>query len=509
MDVGRRWGRESPSVCPIPSRFIVDTLSRNPFLVRVAKDRLSATIEVRHDAELITISPDDAVAALDAASVAVDGQVSQRIEEYVAALRDPAGPPEGEYEIAAGRPATDGTDGTFTWGDSLQSRTVEWSEDEAADFYNVSTLVTVEAGTLIGWISPPQSGTDGVDVHGNRLPPTHTPREVVLKEGAWLGEDGKSVFAGVPGKIVYEDNELSVCDVVEIAGDVDFRTGNLDVASDLVIRGSIRDLFRVTTKKSLIVGGAIEGARVEAAGNVTVRGGILNRAKGRVVAGGEIAAKFCHEANLHARGVIRVSKGMINSHVYTESKLTVSCGAVIGGEVHAKHGVEARTLGSPANIATDVIVGQHPDGLPNMEAAATRSETRPATVARTRQNVARLLVEPKRPTAKHHKLVAPPTDQAERAQPDIDKSEKETTLAPGARAAEPYIMVTATIHGRVSITIDDRTVTFVKDMKGPIKIERREIDHQLAIVAVNQLTGSVYELPTQEPESRTAVAEAD
>ena len=482
----------------------ISTETQSPFLVRVSGDHLSATIEARRDVELSTVSADDVVADLEAAKVAVDDQVTGRIKEYLEALRDPNGLPEGEYEIATGRPPTEGEDGTFTWEDSLQQHAAEWREDGAIDFYNISSIITVEADALIGWISPPKPGTDGVDVHANSLRPKRKLKEVVLKNGVELAEDQSRVSATVPGKVVYDNHELSICEVVEVRGDVDFETGNLDLSTDVVIRGSIRDLFCAKTKKNLTVGGAIEAADVQVVGNVTVRGGILNRLKGKVFAGGEIVAKFCEEANLHALRDVRISKAVMNSHVHTESKLLLPQGSIIGGEVFARCGVEASTLGSGAGVPTEIIVGLHPDELRKIKAAPKENAVYRRGVERIRQAVRPLMAQLKRLTADQREKATELMYRAGMIEAEIEKFEEEVAaLTQPSPEAKPYVLVTSKIHERVSITIDDRVVVFTEELKGPIKIEFREINNCSAIAAVNQLTGSVHELPAREVELKS------
>ena len=480
----------------------MSTQTESPFLVQVAKDHLSATIEARRDAELSTVSAGDVVAALEAAKVAVHDQVTHRIEEYLEALRDPNGPPEGAYEIATGRPSTEGEDGTFTWEDSLQQRAAEWCEGASVDFYNMSSIITVEAGTPIGWITPPKLGTDGVDVHANPVRPRRKLKEVVLKNGVELAEDQSCVSATVPGKVVYENHELSICEVVEVRGDVDFETGNLDLSTDTVIRGNVRDLFCVKTKKNLTVGGAIEAATIEAVGNVTVRGGVLNRAKGKVIAGGEIVAKFCDEACLRAQGDIRVGKEVMNSHVHTEGKLLVARGSIIGGEVFARHGVEAATLGSEAGVPTTIAVGTHPDEFRQIEETAKENEKRRASMEKIRQAVGPLMAQLQRLTGAQREQATELMYQADSIEAEIKKSEEEVAaiLASTSDEDKPYVLVNSMIHQQVSVSIGDRVYTFQEESKGPVKIERRKIKNYTALVLVNQLTGSVCELPARKLE---------
>ena len=82
----------------------MSTQTQSPFTVLISKDRLCVTIQAAKGAELGDIAPADILAALEADKVVVDDQVTRRVQEYMEALRSPDGPPEGEFQIAAGRP---------------------------------------------------------------------------------------------------------------------------------------------------------------------------------------------------------------------------------------------------------------------------------------------------------------------------------------------------------------------------------------------------------------------
>ena len=486
-----------------------DTISA--FKVRISKDHLSATVETDRDAELSEVSAGDVVAALEAARVAIDDQVTQRATEFVEALRNPEGPPEGEFQIAAGHQPTEGEDGTFTWEESVAPKAADENDDEAFDYYNVSAITTVEEGTLIGSITPPKPGANGVDVHGSPLHPKGRPQEVTLKKGVKLGDDGSSVIATVAGRVVFQNFELSIDEVVEIAGDVNFETGNLDLSTDVMDRGTsqanqaIAEVITLNGTTPVSFVGlwskveSVEAADVEVAGNVTVRGGILKRAKGKVIAGGDIMAKFCDEANLCAQGDIRVAREIINSYVYAEGKLLLPQGTIIGGEAFGWCAVEVGTLGSDAGVRTTVVVGLHPDHVRQVEETAKENERRHASMEKIRQAVDLLMAQSKRLTDKQREKAAELMCQADAIEAEISKSEKEApaVFASDSEESKPYVLISSQIYPGVSILISDRIVTFQEEMKGPVKIERRKIDNYTAIAAVNQLTGSVQELPVR------------
>lgn len=480
----------------------MSTQTTSPFLVQVAKDRMSATIMVGGNVELGEVTPNEVVTALEAAKVVVDDTVTQRVTEYVEALRDPEQDHHEGFVIAKGRPCTEGADGTFTWEDSFNKQAAAWSEDGPINYYDVSSITTVEQGALIGWITPTKTGSSGQDVHGAELRPKQQPREITLKQGIKLGEDGKSVTATIAGRVVFQNFELYVNEVVIISGNVDFETGNLDISIDVMIRGTVRDLFHVKSKKNIAVEGSIEAAEIDADGDVTVRGGILNRHKGKVVVGGEITAKFCDEANLRAQGDIRVVKQVMNSQIHTEGKLLVHQGAVIGGESFARGGVEVATLGSDADVPTSIAVGVHPDELRKIEGWDKENEKRRASVEKIRRAVVPLMAQLKRLTGAQREKATELMYQADEIEAEIKKTEEEATaiLAGESDENQPYVLVSSRIHQRVSVSIGDRVVTFHEEFKDPVKIERRKIRNHTVVVAVNQLTGSVHELPARKIE---------
>ncbi len=471
----------------------------SPFSVRVSADRMSATIEVRPDVELGEVSASDILSELEAAKVARDNDVAKRVTEYVELLRSPNGPPEGEYEIAVGRPAVEGEDGEFTWDASLLQQAADWCEDESIDFYRISSIVTVDADALMGRVRRPMQGKDGVDVHVTSLRPESKPQEVILKNGVKLGEDERSVFSTVPGRIHYDHLILSLSEVVEIRGNVDFESGNLDLTTDAMVGGDVLDNFNIKIKKNLTVRGAIEGADVEVVGNVTVRGGIVNHGKGSVVAGGDIVTRFCDSADIKAHGDIRVANEVMSSRVHTEGRLIITGGSIIGGEVFARHGVEVNTLGSEADVITQIVVGLHPDELRKLETNAKANLKRRVTMKKINNAVTPLLADLKRLTSEQREQVTELMNKAGTVATKIAGSEEEmASLLQATGEVEPYVLVTGMIHAGTTITITDRVVTFKEDTKGPIKIGFCKIEDHTVVAATNQVTGSIFELPARE-----------
>ena len=76
--------------------------------------------------------------------------------------------------------------------------------------------------------------------------------------------------------------------------------------------------------------------------------------------------------------------------------------------------------------------------------------------------------------------------------------QRDKLLADGSPKETPRVRVSGVIHAGTTISIDLRTVHFDKELKGPISIERREVENVTEFVAVNQLSGSINVLPSME-----------
>ena len=489
---------------------MTQTQVKSPFKVEVSPDRLQATIRLVDGADPQQMTTQEVVAALGAVKVAVTDLVTSRVEEYVKNLLA-GNNPHAPVVIATGKAAQEGQDGRFEWDEEIAIRLHHQNNEATLDYHNVCTIVLVSAGDRIGRAIPPNAGIPGVDVHFNEIRLKEALRKVTLKNNVALMDDGVTVTATTPGKVDFDPKSLtlSVVEVLEIAGDVDFSVGNVDSPTNVSVRGNIKDMFRVKTLKSLSVGGAIEAAEIEAGENVEVRGGILNRSKGHVRAKGAIKAKFCDEANLHAVGDIIITREVLNSHIHTESKLLIPNGAVIGGSVYGRIGVEVKVLGSDACIPTAVGVGTSEQLLREAMQAKVEHARHRATVEKIRQTVQPLLVHAKSMSRAQKELATELMGQADSLEAKIHKSEecfREIMAAMAAAPDEtskdtgPCVLVGLKVCQGVSVRIHDRITTFMTEAKGPIRICRRKIKNHTVVAAVNPLTGSVIELNSHRVE---------
>jgi uncharacterized protein (DUF342 family) len=297
-------------------------------------------------------------------------------------------------------------------------------------------------------------------------------------------------------------------DVIEVPGDVDALTGNIDAATNVVAQGSIRDGMKVRTTHSLLVRGTIESAAVEAGGDVVVHGGIITREHGEVVAQGTIVAGFCHNACLRAGGDIRLGNECVNARIESQQRLILEKGAVVGGEVRARQGIIVGTLGCDAGTPTQVHIGSMLDLLRKKQRVEQENAQRRKRVTAIRTNVAPLLAGGKRLLPKQREQATELMFEADALEMEIRESEGgvireieayKKTVAAALAGSEvgPSIMVHDRIWPGVHLRFDDLATMIEQRADGPIRIQARELNGVRTLAAINLSTDQMTPLKTE------------
>jgi uncharacterized protein (DUF342 family) len=482
-----------------------DPSNNNPtrVTVEVSDDHLTASVRDSQANNSQPLTREETLVALQQAGIAINDTVQAKIDAFIAAQAD-AKARAVPFVVAVGKAPFEAQDAEFVLDEALKGRP-EAKDEDHVDYYSFNSVVTVDADTPIGRLTPIVPGEKGVDVYGKIIELKHHPVEVTLDSTVRRAEnDPTRVIAAAAGKITYLNHTLSMNELVVIEGNVDFECGNINAATDVAIKGTVLDLFKVQSKKSIRVGGAIQAADVEAGGDVTIRGGVFGRKKGFVKAGGCIVAKFAEEADLTAAGDIRITRECMNSRIRAEGKFLVARGAVIGGEVYGREGVQVGAIGSEAGIQTTVIVGIHPSILDAADAITEECKSKLKAIEKIRTSVQPLMANLKRLTPAQKERATELLFSADAMVAEIAAGEarRDAMLEQGRAKGNPSVLVTKVIYTGSRIRSGHRQVIFDFDVKGPVRIEKRKVNMVTEFVAVNQLTASVTVLKSAYVEGK-------
>lgn len=485
----------------------------SPFKVVVAEDRLKAWIQLPPGPAGRVPPPtiEDLLALLTQAQVVVTPDVRARAQELVATLTTAARkaaagqPPElpAQVLIAEGRPAVNATDGRFEWIPELAQRLAAPDAGEQIDYFSRHAIITVDAGAKLGRVFAPRDGVNSQDVMGLERPP-RKPKGTPFKLGPGIRLADPAlglVEAETSGWVVCDENKIQITEVLAIPGDVDFASGSVDACVDVYVRGTVRSRFKVRTTKSLSVDRVIEAADVQVGGDLVVRGGIFGQERnGRVRTKGSVTVQLLNEADVEAGGDVHFRKEVLNSRVRTFGRLVGERGTIIGGEVHAREGIEVRVIGSDAGVATYVGVGTDV----NVHRRARRMEREVKELAQSarqiRQSIQPLVANMKRLLPAQRERATELLSKADELEMQVeDTKAKAAQLVKGnAPRGKPSILVGEAAYPGTRIGIDTREVRLNKPLHGPVRVELRKVNDVTEVVAVNQRTGSVTVLPSTE-----------
>ena len=142
-------------------------------------------------------------------------------------------------------------------------------------------------------------------------------------------------------------------------------TGNIEYEGSVLVRGNVCSNFSVISHGNIEVRGIVEGAHLEADGDIIIARGMNGMGKGVLRAGGNIVVKFMENVDAEAQGYVS-AETILHSHVSAGTDVTVTGrkGFIAGGRVCATHSINVKTLGSSMGADTVVEVGVDP-GLKN------------------------------------------------------------------------------------------------------------------------------------------------
>ncbi|MBI5014929.1 MAG: DUF342 domain-containing protein [Deltaproteobacteria bacterium] len=324
--------------------------------LQVADDRMQALLTVlpdpRHEEE---VHRDRILKALADLGV-THGIDYDALAEAVRRVRE-SGQPVPWIVAARGQLPVDGQEPDYHLVVDLDKKAGTLVDGDRIDFKEMETVKNVCRGDVLAEALPFQEPVPGFRVDGAPLAPkVHRAQGLKPGERTVLSEDGTRVLSDADGMVVLRGGKFHVEDEYLVPADVDFSTGNIRASGSVRVRGQVTPGFVVQAGKGIEIAGDVWEGVVNAGGEIKVRGAIT--AGSRVTAGGTISARFILNSRVETEGDVEVALSVTGSEIYAKGRLRVvgTQGVILGGEVNAALGIEARTIGS-AGSRTRVAVG--------------------------------------------------------------------------------------------------------------------------------------------------------
>lgn len=272
--------------------------------------------------------------------------------------------PCNKYLVAEGTPAINGTDAVIQLYE-FKDAAPEIKEDGKADYYELKLINKVKTGDWLGERIEATQGVPGQTVKGSIIKPIpgktfslRYNKQTVMESF----EGNRTVlYSRINGAVNINNGEISVSNHIEVDGNIDFKTGNLDFDGSITVKGTIMDGFslyatgNIEILDMLGVGGARE--IVSRTGSVYIRGGISGKFRTQVKADQNIYTRFVDNATLTCSGSLHIGYYSLNSSLKAgEIILDSTSGQMLGGASEAEIRFICPIIGSEIEKRTVIIV---------------------------------------------------------------------------------------------------------------------------------------------------------
>lgn len=267
------------------------------------------------------------------------------------------------FPAAVGRKTVSGEDGRIIDLFSRKTeRKIKVDEYNRVDYAAISFVQNVAEGDPICRIVPPSQAERGCTVLGRELPARDGVAVSIPKgRNTALTEDGTALIATKTGHVEFNGRAFQVRPVLDIAGNVDYSTGNINFLGDVHVHGDVCTGFTVRAMGNVTVDGVVEACTVEAGNDLIIVKGAQGDSRAVLRSNHSIYSKFLESCCVYAMEDLH-SDCLINCDVYCDGTVEVNSGrgTIIGGSVRCAHEVNASVVGSRAETPTEVVLGGRP-----------------------------------------------------------------------------------------------------------------------------------------------------
>lgn len=263
--------------------------------------------------------------------------------------------------VAFGTPPIEGEDGRIVeCFPRTAPMTIKIDENGDADYRSTSYIQLIRKGDILCDIIQPKEGQPGLKVDGSTIEPKRV-KEAALPSGinTTVSEDGLHLIATRDGHLEYSGGKFHVKPMLEVRGDVDYSSGNIDFRGDVHIYGDVRENFSVRATGTVTIDGLVEAANIEAGGDLVVSCGVTGDNQAVIKSRGRVRAKYLENCVVYGeKGVF--ADCIMTSQVYSDDNVEVLTGrgTIIGGTMSAAHQVKAKIIGSQAGRLTEIRLGE-------------------------------------------------------------------------------------------------------------------------------------------------------
>lgn len=283
------------------------------------------------------------------------------------------------FTIAEGQLPVNGVDGFIEYFFQTDKKTLKPKllADGSVDYRNLNLFETAVEGQVLAVSHEAIPGKDGMNVTGKLVACVRAKNAPFLPKGknTKILEDNKTLISEISGRLLYADGKVSILPILEIPGNVDNSTGNVEFLGTVIVKGSVISGFSVTAGADIEIEGSVEGAFIKARGSILLMKGVQGGSKAVIEAGGDINANFIENAVISAGFNINANS-IMHSSVSCGGSLNLigKRGLLVGGKTVVGEKIDAKVIGSSMSTLTEIEVGINPKKLEEYKATTKELE---------------------------------------------------------------------------------------------------------------------------------------
>lgn len=227
-------------------------------------------------------------------------------------------------------------------------------EDGSVD-YSVQR-VFVKEGDKIAQYYPPSNGYFGYTVYATVIAPVPS-KETIIECGMGVEVKDHIYYATTNGEVTLNKDTLSVFNQLVIDGDAGNATGVIRYDGNIYVKGDVLSGVTMIADGNIKVDGVVEGANMEAGGDIVIKYGIHGDKRADIKANGSVYTSFIEEAKVQTGENIYFSS-IINSHVYARESICSQSGMgrIVGGVAIAGNSIVVGNAGNDAEMVTKLCI---------------------------------------------------------------------------------------------------------------------------------------------------------
>ena len=167
------------------------------------------------------------------------------------------------------------------------------------------------------------------------------------------------IIALANGYGFYHQGLITIKKLLNVRQDVNFHTGSITFAGDIVVHGNVYPGFSLSGS-SLLIKGRLDGGMVKARGNVVTEAGIKGAPTASIRAGLTARLASCERATIITPGNLVVDGSVIHSELFVGGALIIK-GRLQGGNAHVGGVVYVKEqIGNMQEAPTRLYLGRNP-----------------------------------------------------------------------------------------------------------------------------------------------------